>query len=340
MKKLSFLLLALFAAAILFSGCESDKNEPVEPMEMETVLSQIDKRHDTALLLVTFGSTYEDPHKTFKSMLDKFRKKYPDADVYLSFTATTTITRWGAKTGEYYVTPDFWLKGLNRKGYKTIYVQSMHVIPGEEYIMLRDRYIKDFKKEMAALAEEKKPHVETLLFGEPLLRDEADVEAVGNALYAIYKKDVEAGTGVALMGHGNPEDSYSFANRRYHQLEDNLKAKNKNFFVATVDALDMLADNYLLPNIKKQMHKGANIKLAPLMSIAGDHANNDMAGDEDPQAKPEEQSWRIQLSKLGYNVPVSNCILKGLADYDSILKVWMNHLDEAIKSGENKLEFE
>ncbi|WP_282918590.1 sirohydrochlorin cobaltochelatase [Porphyromonas macacae] len=335
MKKLIYLLLALTVTAF-FTACKSDD----EPKDSQNELTKIDKKNDTALLLVTFGSTYEAPHATFKAMVSKFKAKYPNTDVYLSFTSTTTITRWGAKTKEYFATPDKWFKAINKAGYKNVYVQSLHVIPGEEFIMLRDYYIKNFKKDMAALAEAGKPHTEKLYFGMPLLYEKEDIEAVGEALYNIYKKDVEAGTGVAFMGHGNPEDSYSYANTKYHEVENYLKNKNKNFFVATVDALDMLAGNYLIPNIKKQLPAGSSIKLAPMMSIAGDHANNDMAGDKDDKAKPEEQSWRIQLSELGYKVPVENCVLKGLADYDAILSVWMKHLDKAIKEAENILEFE
>ncbi len=336
MKKISFILCAvLFTAFSLvgFSACSSD-DDSKNTEEYNGVI--VNKSKDTAMLLVTFGSTFEAPHETYKNMRSQFATAFPNADQYFSFTSTTCITRWAQQTGEWYATPDKWLEKLGEAGYKTIQIQSLHVIPGEEYALLRDYYVKNFKKEY--------PDVDVVL-GEPLLSDigegknfGADVKAVGDVLLADYATQLANGESLVLMGHGNPEDSYSYANRSYHMIEDYLRSINSNVFVGTVDCMNMLYP-YVKAELDAQYLESRAaatkvVNLAPLMSIAGDHANNDMAGEEDPNEGAEDQSWKVMLNASGtYKVEASNCHLKGLGDYPAVVNVWINHMKAAIAAG-------
>jgi len=306
----------LLVAVVLFSACSSDDND-----DNETV-TPINKTKETALLLATFGSTWEDPHETYKAMEEIFKQEFPNTDIYLSFTSTTCITRWGAKTGEYYATPDLWLEAIGKAGYKNVLIQSLHIIPGEEYAILRDYYVKNFNKAY--------PHIPTVL-GEPLLVSDEDTEEVGNVLYNAFKAKLDRGEALALIGHGNPEVSYSHANQSYRNILTYLQERDPKIFVGTVDCEDMLID-FVLDDMKEaNLATGTVVNLAPLMSIAGDHANNDMAGDYDPEEADEDQSWKVILKNEGYKVEDENCSMKGLGDYPAIVNVWVRHLREAIE---------
>ncbi len=340
MKKSSFFLsVMLFASTTLvgFSACSSD-DDSKGTKDYNGVV--VDKTKDTAMLLVTFGSTYDAPHATYDKMKAQFAEAFPNVDQYFSFTSTTCITRWAQKKGEWFATPDKWLEKLGEAGYKKIEIQSLHVIPGEEFALLRDYYVKSFEKAY--------PDVEVVL-GKPLLSDIGegtnfgqDVVELGNILLDDYHTQLEAGQTVVFMGHGNPEDSYSYANRSYHMIEDYLKTKSNNVFVGTVDC-----ENMLYPYVQAELDARYNqtriievssqtVNLAPLMSIAGDHANNDMAGDEDPNEGASDQSWKVMLNATGfYKVEASNCYLKGLGDYPAVVNMWIRHMKEAI-AGDKK----
>ncbi len=318
MKKLG-IFLALLGLVFFFTACDDDDNNG-DPNKPE--LAKIDKKHDNALLLVTFGSTWEDPHKTYKNMVAKYKEVFPDKDVYLSFTATTCIRRWGAKTGEYFLTPDLWLELLAKHKYKHITVQSMHVIPGEEYQTLKNEYVKLFKERHKDIP---------VILGDALLTSQKDINEVGDILMKKFKSKLDKGEAVAFMGHGNPKPEYieeNNVNQCYIDIEKYMRAKYSNIFVGTVDYEPMLIEP-TLEKMKSVLKKDAVVNLVPLMSIAGDHANNDMAGDEDANEKPEDQSWKVQMRKAGYKIDENNCILKGLADYPEILDVWIRHTKEA-----------
>ncbi len=318
MKKLS-IILAIFSLTFFFSSCEKDKENEKEVVE-------INKQHDNALLLVTFGSTWDDPHHTYDEMVAAYKAEFPNRDVYLSFTSTICITRWGAKTDEYFATPDIWLDALAKHKYKEIAVQSLHVIPGEEYLLVRDKYVKEFK--------EKHPEIPVVV-GDALLTSERDVQEVGDVLINEFKNKLDEGEALVLMGHGNPKAEFN-GDHNVNASYENIQAyMNENYgnsiFVGTVDYEPMLIDK-ILEKMATNINEGSVVNLFPLMSIAGDHANNDMAGDEDPEVGPEEQSWKIQMRAAGYQVAEENCVLKGLGDYPEIVNVWIRHTHEALEN--------
>jgi sirohydrochlorin cobaltochelatase len=146
---------------------------------------------------------------------------------------------------------------------------------------------------------------------------------------------------VAFMGHGNPEGyDYFGANIRYTELEIVLQEKNPKFFVGTVDMEDNFIDD-VLARMKEKGLSGNNVQLYPLMSIAGDHAHNDMADNED------EESWYSMLNAAGFkaqayetNYPKAEaCYTKyvagepyipALAERTAVRKMWMQHTKDAI----------
>lgn len=350
MKKIYYLFMALlFATTITLTSCEKD------PVVNDKNPVQINKRHDTAILLCTFGSTYELPQTTYAAIIRDFENKYPDADIYLSFTSRTCISRVGAILGKYYAQPDLWLRAIGEAGYKTVGVQSLHVIPGEEYLSLMNTDVK--KNFMIKFPDIQVARGACLLAGNGEDDTEDDVNAVASVLYDEFCKDkVAKNEYVVFMGHGNPDKEYVHANMRYSQLEEALQeldSDQKRIFVGTVDYGDMMfsyirhelaaatgnpqADNPA-NGATQQTSNNVVVHLIPLMSVAGDHAHNDMAGDlEHPQTvadvnpyEPDHEaefSWKLKLRKLGYTVEDSNCHMIGLGDFANLRKVWMGHLD-------------
>ncbi len=320
MKKLSIILLAIFGLAVAFSSCKKE-----DKIEKKGIV-QINKKHEKALLLVTFGSTWDDPHHTYDKMVAAYKAEFPNRDIYLSFTSTICISRWGAKTNEYFATPDIWLNALADHKYKEIAVQSLHVIPGEEYLLVRDKYVKEFKDTHANIP---------VVVGDALLTSQQDIQEVGDVLINTFKAKLDNGEALVLMGHGNPKDEFNGdnnVNASYENIQAYMHANYGNsIFVGTVDYEPMLIDK-VLENMSTNIANGSVVNLFPLMSIAGDHANNDMAGDEDPEVGADEQSWKIQMRAAGYQVANENCILKGLGDYPEVVDVWIRHTHEALEN--------
>lgn len=337
----------------LFAACsdDDDKDDTKSPVE-------VIKKNKTALLLCSFGSTYEQPQATYDQVIADYKTAYPNTDIYVSFTSRTIVSRVFAQLGVAYAQPDLWLKAIGDAGYETVYVQSLHIIPGEEYLSLMNT---DVKKNFMI------PYPDVVVAKSAcLLETEEDVNAVAKILYSYYKPRLDKGEVVALMGHGNPDTEYTHANLRYTQLEVALQALSgeKNMFVGTVDWGTMMF-SHIREEIKafaerkgvtEKNYKDIVVNLAPLMSIAGDHAQNDLLGGlEDGQTaagvNPNEDdweaeySWKLKLEKLGFTISKDGSItdekafnVVGLADHKAIRTLWLKHMEEAIENAESRNE--
>ncbi len=328
----------------------------MEPEKRDEAVVKINKTSDTALLLCSFGSTYELPQTTYEKMIKSFKAKYPGVDIYLSFTSRTCVSRVGAKIHKYFAQPDLWLKAIGKAGYKVVGVQSLHVIPGEEYLSLMNTDVK--KNFMIPFSQVK------VAKGACLLATPEDVTKTAEVLYNDFcKKQLETpNTFVVFMGHGNPDTEYQHANNRYSELQtalQSLDGAQPRIFVGTVDYGEMmfsalrkaLADASGKPDSndpsqgKTQIaSNGFTVHLIPLMSVAGDHAHIDMAGDlaqgksmadVDPYEPDHEAefSWKLKLRKLGYTVNNEHCHMTGLGDFERLRDIWVSHLD--FKSAES-----
>lgn len=320
MKKLTiFLAAALMLGA--FAACSNDGDGDRTPAAL-----QYEKQHDTAVLLVTFGSTYDEPHDTYNNQMAQFKQAFPNADLFFSFTSVTCINRWYAASGEQFITPDKWLGSFIEKGYDHVYVQSLHVIPGEEFQLLRDKYV---KSDYNFIVQDLTPAREEACCGTALLTSDEDIEEVGKLLVDAFKTQLQNGEAVVFMGHGNPVSDYNHANASYEKIEQSMQRYaqsaygNGNVFVGTVDYPAMLIDYVIEQLGEKGVSTDTTVNLHPLMSIAGDHANNDMADEED------DESWISQIKAAGWSKV--NPVVKGLGDYPAINNVWIRHLKEAIR---------
>ena len=349
MKRIKFLLMA-FVAMTLGTGlvaCSDDNDNSASNFEkyMSAVETQVKNKkaksgNKKAIVLAAFGSTWENAHKTFKDIVADYEndQDFKDYDVYFAFTSAKCINR--SREGEHYASQDFyapnyWLEAIGRQKYEEVIVQSLHVIPGEEFLRLRDNYVKDFKNDIYADLDDKYLEEGVKIFiGGPLLEAEEDVKDVADILDNEFGKYVKGNNVMAFLGHGNPASlNYGNGNQRYFDLEAALQKKNPNYFVATVDQEDNLVDNlYERMQDQGKVTTGATLTLHALMCIAGDHAHNDMSGIEN-----EDDSWREFFVKKGFKCQYdgddanasNNCILKGLGDYAAIRAIWKKHTKNA-----------
>lgn len=341
-KSLLIAMAAVVATAVGFSSCSDDETNNYtnyqNSVDAQVKAQKTRSGNDKAILLVAFGSTWQQAFDAFDATKKAYENKFPGYDVYVSYSSAICINRAakgehnadGAETRLYYA-PNFWLHAFGSAKYDEIVVQSLQVIPGEEFNRVIN-YMKDFMNNYLGDLDDKYLSEVSLKLGSPLLTDaDKDVNDCAKALDAAYGNYAKQGV-VAFMGHGNPDtyDSYK-ANIRYTQLEEALQAINPNYFVGTVDMPDNYKNNVMERMQEAGINKGV-VTLHPLMSIAGDHANNDMAGvgeeywdEEEPES--EDNSWYEYFNHNGYQ---SKSIVKGLLEVPGVLAIWMQHTKDAV----------
>ncbi|MBQ7458771.1 MAG: sirohydrochlorin cobaltochelatase [Bacteroidales bacterium] len=347
MNRIKLMTLVTLVTLVLgFTSCDPIGKENYNYSTYQAAVNKTvanGKNNDKVILLVAFGSTWQQAFDAFDETVAAYKKAFPGYDVFLSFSSAICINR--AAAGENvdprnFYAPPFWLTAFAQKGvqYKEIVVQSLQVIPGEEYTRVIN-YIKDFANNANGdLSDEYLSKVE-LKLGVPLLQDaDTDVKAVAAELNKLYKDTAAQGV-VAFMGHGNPDsyDTYK-ANVRYTQLEEALQSYSKNYFVGTVDMMDNFKTD-VYERMQSAGIKSGKVFCHPLMSIDGDHGHNDMAGDDDAwedgfeaneEGEVEDTSWKMYFHHMGYTCDNETMINKGLLELPSIRQIWMNHTTDAI----------
>lgn len=349
MKKIKFFLMAVAAIALTagFVACSDDDNVSNWQKYQDAVTQNVkaNKSHDKAILLVAFGSTWQQAYDAFDETVKAYKQKFPAYDVFLSFSSAICINR--AAAGENvdprnFYAPNFWLNAFAQDGvrYGEIVVQSLQVIPGEEYTRVIN-YIKDFANNANGDLDDEYLSKVVLKLGVPLLQDkDKDVPEVAKQLNALYSSKAAEGV-VAFMGHGNPDeyDTYK-ANVRYTDLEEALQTYSKNYFVGTVDMMENFK-THVLERMQEAGITSGKVFCHPLMSIDGDHGHNDMAGDDDAweegkgfeaneEGEVEDTSWKMYFSHMGYVCNDETMINKGLLELPTIRQIWMNHTQDAI----------
>jgi len=382
MKKIKILCMALTAmlCAGTFSACgDDDPKEIIKEVEVIKEVEKIvevpadnnitryqnavtenvkaNKKNDKVILLVAFGSTWEQAYDAFDETVKAYQDEFKGYDVFLSFSSAICINR--AAAGENvdprnFYSPNYWLTAFAQEGvmYDEIVVQSLQVIPGEEYTRVIN-YIKDFANNSNGDLDDEYLSGVTLKLGVPLLQDaDIDVPAVAKELNELYKDKAEESI-VAFMGHGNPDayDTYK-ANVRYTQLEEALQDINPNYFVGTVDMMGNFKTHvYARMKAAGLTTKNLKVYCHPLMSIDGDHGHNDMAGDDLPEdvdpdnytfaelqamaneeGEVEDTSWKMYFGAQGSGFTCNNetMIELGLLELPTIRAVWMQHTTDAI----------
>lgn len=258
---------------------------------------------EQGILVVSFGSTYADTReKNITAIEETIAGRFPDFQVYRAFTSRMILATLKKRDNIHYDTVEEALERMVADGIRRLVVQPTHVINGIENTQMKDavsRYTHLF---------------ESIAIGEPLLTQTSDYEKtvhiLGQALSAKHPK-----TAVVFMGHGTDH----FANAAYPALDYTFKAEHfEDCFMVTVEGYPSFET--LLNNLKK--HAFEKIILTPFMVVAGDHARNDMAGEE-------ADSLANLLRAEGYDVSV---LIKGLGEYPAIRELYCEHVQAAINN--------
>lgn len=267
-----------------------------------------------ALVVISFGTSHMDTRKkTIESCENKLREEFSDMDFYRAWTSKMIINKLIRRDNEYIMYPDELLEELYFKGYREVYIQSLHIICGEEYHKLME------------IISKYKDKFDKIILGRPLLSNLDDYDETADFINEVVNKDLEEDiknniqVATVWMGHGTEHSAHS----AYAALEYRLKRREIPSYIATVEGHPSLDD--LIFFLKKDGIK--KIHLRPLLLVAGDHAKNDMAGEED--------SWRSILEKEGFDVKIH---LEGLGEFENIQRKFATNLREAIKNNENEDE--
>ena len=285
-----------------------------------------DEIGENELLVVSFGTSFNDSRAAdIKGIEDAIQAAYPDWSVRRAFTAQIIINHVQARDGEKIDNMEQAMERAVANGVKNLVVQPTHLMHGAEY------------DEMMELVDSYRDKFESVAVAEPLLGEvgsdatviNADKEAVAKAITAEAVKtagfdSVDAaaadGTAFVFMGHGTSHT----AKVSYSQMQAQMNALGyKNVFIGTVEGEpEETACENVIEAVKAAGY--TKVVLRPLMVVAGDHANNDMAGDDD-------DSWKSQFEAAGAFDSVE-CQIAGLGEIADIQQLYIAHTKAAVDS--------
>lgn len=257
-----------------------------------------------AILVVSFGTSHLDTLRvTIEKAENQIRDHFNDYDIYRAFTSHKIIRKLREKYEMFIDTPEEVMAKLYEDDYEDIIIQPLHIIPGEEYIYINK------------IGEAYKDKFRSVKMGRPIFYYQG-IENLPQD-YSLFieatKKLYEENNAVVYVGHGTAHS----ANAVYGCLQTVFEDEGyENVFVGTVEGY---------PNfeavLKRLKRKNIDeVTLAPLMVVAGDHAKNDMASDE-------EGSWKSMLEKEGIKV---NIYLKGLGENERFNQLYINRIEDLI----------
>ena len=256
------------------------------------------------ILVVSFGTSYNDSrHITIGAIEDAIRETYPDYDVRRAFTAQIIIDKLAERDGIVIDNFEQAMDKLVEEGVQKVIVQPTHLMAGYEYTdvlnSLQSNYADKF---------------EAIVLGDPLLTSDDDYSEVVEAICDATAEYDDGQTAICFMGHGTEADS----NDDYTHLQQVLTdAGHTSYFVGTVEATPTFDDVVAAA----QAAGFTRAVLRPLMVVAGDHANNDMADTEDPD------SFASKFIAAGFEV---ECVVEGLGQLVAIDDIYVRHVADAI----------
>jgi len=269
---------------------------------------------DKEILVVSFGTSFNDNRVATIGAVEKaVAAAFPDYAVRRAFTAQIIINHVQARDGEKINNMEQALDAAVNAGVKELVIAPTHLMHGAEY------------DELVAALKPYEGKIATIKIAEPLLGEVgADATAINDDKKAVAEAVVAAAavpedTALVLMGHGTSHT----ANVTYNQMQTMMDQLGyKNVFIGTVEGEP--ADTECSVVIGKVKDAGfKNVVLRPLMVVAGDHANNDMADPEDPE------SWFSQFTAAKAFDKV-DCQINGLGEIPAIQQIYVDHVKAAI----------
>ena len=326
LKKLAAAVLSMSLCALAAAGCGA--NTPAETTTGTTTAAPETKEEQTTsaaeattaaaeteapaeddtdasakpvVLMVSFGTSYNDSRdKTIGAIETAVQAANPDKEVRRAFTSQIIIDKLKERDGLEIDNVDEAFERLEADGVKELIVQPTHVMSGFEY--------DDLMEVVRAQADK----FDSVKVGSPLLTSDEDYTNVINAITVATEEFDDGETAIVFMGHGTEHES----NATYAKLQGKLNDAGKtNYCIGTVEAEPSIDD--VVKFAKDGGYK--RVVLEPLMVVAGDHANNDMAGDE-------EDSWKTILTNEGFEVVP---VLRGLGEIEAIQSIYVDHVKNA-----------
>ena len=311
MKKLIAFLLTLALLGSAVSLCafaeapeaaeEEEENYNTGDAALDDPLSA-DAIGEKELLVVSFGTSFNDSRRLTIGAIEKsLQEAFPDWSVRRAFTSQIIIDHVRARDGEVIDNVHDALERAIANDVKTLLVQPTHLMNGFEY--------SDLENELAEYADA----FDRILLGAPLLTIDRDYDTVAEALVDATARYDDGETAIVFMGHGTEAASNSV----YAKMQTVLsEAGCDHYYIGTVEAEPSVED--VLEAVQAGSYQ--RVVLRPMMIVAGDHANNDMAGED-------EDSWKSVFEGAGYEVV---CVLEGLGQVEAVRTLIAEHASEAI----------
>ena len=253
------------------------------------------------ILAVSFGTSFGSTRSvTIGAIESTLAESFPDWEVRRAFTSNMIRKKLKERDGILTDSVPEALEKLAAEGVRTVVIQPTHMLEGDEY-----------DKKIVAPAAEFEGRFESLKIGHALLTEDADYEQLAKI---VIERCPDPSCTYVYMGHGTEHS----ANAAYRKLQACIeKAGAGNIFIGTVEAEPTVED--MLAAAQKAGNK--KVVLTPLMIVAGDHATNDMAGDD-------EDSWKNLFKKAGYEV---TCRIEGLGSVYEVQKMIAMHCKKTIE---------
>lgn len=259
---------------------------------------------DTAILLAAFGSRLPDASRALERMLQRARAEYPAFRVETALTSGT-VRGHKARQGAEASSPEQVLRRLAAEGVRRLAVQSLHVVPGEEFKGL-ERLARSMSGADGGAG------FERIVVGRPLLGNREDVRRVAGVLLTVLPPERGPGEAVLLMGHG----TRGRANGVYAELAGELRALDPLVLIGALEA-----EPGLSAKVEELRALGVErVHLMPLLFARGVHATRDMAGGG-------QNSWKSGLGRAGFEC---TAWVKGAGEHEALAAVWLEHLREAV----------
>ncbi len=264
-----------------------------------------DKMHNAkeGILLVTFGTSSPEARGALDNIDAIVNKAYPDTPIRWAYTSKMIRRKLAREEGEQLKSTAQALAAM-QDGFTHVAVQSLHVIPGSEFHDLRS-VVQGFRDMNSGLKK--------ITLGSPLLAEPESLERVKEAMLKNIPAERKQEEAVIFLGHGSAHPSNAF----YPAMAYIFRQADPLVFMSTVHE----AAPRLEPVLDELKQKNTDtVHLMPFMSVAGDHASNDMAGSGEGSLKSRLEAEDFQVKT----------VMKGMAEYDNVVGVWLSHLDQAM----------
>lgn len=247
----------------------------------------------TGILVASFGTSYEETRiKCIEAIENLVKEKYGENVFERAFTSNIIRRKLLNRDNMKICSPQEGLESLRSRGFEHIATLSLHILDGIEYAKL--------SREFGPVAQ-------------PLLYEEEDYERIARDPQL---NDLAGCDALVFMGHGSEDET---ADKTYGRLQEEYYKLGKPIFVGTVEGTKTIEE--ILEEIDGKGYK--TILLRPFMIVAGDHAQNDMASDE-------EDSWKSMLTERGYDVKID---MRGMGEFEVVRAMFMEKLDKALQNG-------